>query len=388
VSTRVAKDLRLVGHSNLGGFGDGMQVVRHREALYVGHMGTTGMGTSVLDLTDPRAPAVMAQIPAAPGSHSHKVQVGNDLLLVNEERFRGGDPFSAGMIVYDVSEPLNPHPVGRFESGGLGVHRIVFTGGRYAYASAIPDGFDDRIWVIIDLSEPTRPVEAGRWWWPGMWRDGGEVPTWPQDKRYAAHHALLDGDTAYLGYGDAGMVVLDVSNVSSPKLVSHLEWPPGGDTHTCLPLATRRVVVTTDEAVKDLCQEEQKLVRTIDVSDIHSPRVVGICPPPDDEFCERGLRFGPHNLHENLPGSYRSETLIFVTYFNAGLRVYDVADAAQPREIAYWVPEAPAGQIAPQINDLYVDESGLIYTTDRIGGGLYVLEPDDNLMHAMEAART
>jgi hypothetical protein len=387
VSTRVADGLRLVAHSDLGGFGDGMQVARHREALYVGHMGTSGMGTSVLDLTDPRAPAVVAGIPAAPGSHSHKVQVGNDLLLVNEERFREGDPFSAGMIVYDVSEPLNPHPVGRFESGGLGVHRIVFTGGRYAYASAIPDGFDDRIWVIVDLSDPTHPVEAGRWWWPGMWRGGGEASTWPHGKRYAAHHALLDGDTAYLGYGDAGMVVLDVSNVTSPQLVSHLEWSPGGDTHTCLPLPTRRVVVTTDEAVKDLCREDQKLVRTIDVSDARSPRVVGICPPPDDEFCERGLRFGPHNLHENLPGSYRSETLIFVTYFNAGVRVYDIADAAAPREIAYWVPEAPAGQIAPQINDLYVDESGLIYTTDRIGGGLYVLEPDDNLMGAMEVAR-
>lgn len=364
-----------------------MQVVRHREALYVGHMGTSGMGTSVLDLSDPRAPAVAMQIPAAPGSHSHKVQVGDDLLLVNEERFRERSPFSAGMIVYDVSEPLHPEPVGRFESGGLGVHRIVFTGGHYAYASAIPDGFDDRIWVIVDLSDPTRPVEAGRWWWPGMWRGGGEEPTWPHGKRYAAHHALLDGNTAYLGYGDAGMVVLDVSNVSSPQLVSHLEWSPGGDTHTCLPLPSRGVVVTTDEAVKDLCQEEQKLVRTIDVSDIRSPRVLGVCPPPGDEFCEGGLRFGPHNLHENLPGSYRSETLIFVTYFNAGLRVYDIADAAHPLEVAHWVPEAPAGQIAPQVNDLYVDESGLIYTTDRIGGGLYVLEPDDSLAGAMEAAR-
>jgi hypothetical protein len=123
------------------------------------------------------------------------------------------------------------------------------------------------------------------------------------------------------------------------------------------------------------------------VSNIRSPRVLGVCPPPGDEFCEDGLRFGPHNLHENLPGSYRSETLIFVTYFNAGLRVYDIADAAHPLEVAHWVPEAPAGQIAPQINDLYVDESGLIYTTDRIGGGLYVLEPDDNLIGAMEAAR-
>lgn len=379
--------LRLVGHSDLGGYGDGMQVVRHHDALYVGHHGTTGMGTSILDVSDPRAPRLVHQIPAAQGSHSHKVQVGDDLLLVNEERFQGRDSFSAGMIVYDVTRPLDPKPIGRFESGGLGVHRIVYTGGRYAYVSAIPDGFDDRIWMIVDLTDPEHPAEAGRWWWPGTWRGGGETPTWPDNKRFAAHHALLDGSIAYLGYGDAGMVILDVSDVSAPVVVSKLDWSPGGDTHTCLPLPGRGLVVTTDEAVRERCNEEQKLVRVIDVSDVRAPRVVSICPQPDDDFCRHGLRFGPHNLHENLPGSYRSETLAFVTYFNAGLRVYDISDATAPREIAHWVPETPSGQEAPQINDLYVDRSALIFTTDRITGGLYVLEPDDHLFAAMEDAR-
>jgi hypothetical protein len=51
------------------------------------------------------------------------------------------------------------------------------------------------------------------------------------------------------------------------------------------------------------------------------------------------------------------------------------------------MPETPPGQGAPQINDLYVDDSKLIYATDRITGGLYVVEPDDELAAAMEAAR-
>lgn len=387
MATREALHLKLVAHCDLGGYGDGMQVVRNEHALYVGHLGPSGMGTSVLDVSDPRRPRVVRQIRAAGGSHSHKVQVGDGLLLVNEEQFRGGDPFSAGMIVYDVADPLDPRPVGRFHSGGLGVHRIVFTGGTYAYVSAIPDGFDDRIWLIVDVSDPRRPVEAGRWWWPGMWRGGGESPSWPASKRYAAHHALLDGRIAYLGYGDAGMVVLDVGDVSSPRVLSTLQWTPGGDTHTCLPLPGRRLVVTTDEAVKDECAEEEKLVRVVDVSDARAPEVVGVCPAPDGDFCRRGLRFGPHNLHENLPGSYRSDTMVFVTYFNAGLRVYDVSDARNPREVASWVPETPAAQKAPQINDLYVDSSGLVFVTDRITGGLYVLEPDGELQALMEEAR-
>ena len=35
------------------------------------------------------------------------------------------------------------------------------TGGRYAHMSAIPSGFRDRIWVVVDLADPARPAEAG-----------------------------------------------------------------------------------------------------------------------------------------------------------------------------------------------------------------------------------
>ena len=39
-------------------------------------------------------------------------------------------------------------------------------------------------------------------------------------------------------------------------------------------------------------------------------------------------------------------------------------------------PETPPAQAAPQTNDLFVDAEGLIWLTDRVGGGLYVLEAD------------
>ena len=380
------RGVRVVGHSDLGGYGDGMQVLREGDALYVGHFGTSGMGTSVLDVSDPSKPALVRSWPAPIGSHTHKVQVADGLLLVNQEQFRGGDPFAAGMAVYSLDDPFDPRPVGYFSSGGKGVHRIVWTGGRYAYVSAIPDGFDDRIWVIVDMGDPEHPVESGRWWWPGMWRGGGERPGWPDGRRYAAHHAIVEGDRAYLGYGDAGMVILDIADVAAPRQVSGLNWSPGGDTHTCLPLPGRDLVATTDEAIKDRCQEEEKLIRLIDVSDEQHPRVVGICPPPRGDFCDRGLRFGPHNLHENRPGSYRSAELLFATYFNAGLRVYDVSDASQPVEVAHWIPPVPSGQSDVQINDIFVAADGLIYVTDRVTGGVFILEAEAALSERMSEA--
>lgn len=372
-----ARGLRLIGRSDLNGFGDGMQVVRNGDALYVGHFGPSGMGTTVLDVSDRTRPRVVRQWPAPPGSHTHKVQVADGLLLVNEEQFRGGEPWSGGLVVHDLADPFDPRRIGRLDLGGKGFHRIVWTGGRWAHASAIPEGFDDRIWVTVDMSDPERPVEAGRWWWQG------EVP---EGKRYAAHHALLDGDTAYLGYCDAGMVVLDVSDMTAPRQLGHLGWEPGGDTHTCLPLPGRKLVVVTDEALASRCDEEPKLVRVLDVADPAAPRVVGACPVPEGDFCERGLRFGPHNLHENRDGSYRSERIVFVTYFNAGVRVFDLADPAAPVEVAFWVPETPDGQEDAQSNDLWVDPDGTVFVTDRIGGGLYVLEPDEELAALLRVA--
>lgn len=388
MKTLEASGLRLIGHSDLDGRGDGMQIMREGDALYVGHLGTSGMATTVLDVSDLAAPRIVHQIPAAAGSHSHKVQTADGLLLVNEERFRGGEPFSAGMIVYDIATPFAPRRIGYFDSGGEGVHRIVWTGGNYAYVSAVPEGFDDRIFVIVDMSDPKHPVEAGRWWWQGMWRGGGEVLDQPPGKRYAAHHALLDGNIAHLAYGDVGMVVLDLSDVSHPVHIATLPWSPGGDTHTCMPLPARKLVVATDEAIKERCNEDLKLVRVIDVSDPAAPKALSSCPVPEGDYCERGLRFGPHNLHENRAGSYVSDRLTFVTYFNAGLRVYDITDASAPVEIAHWVPEAAPGQPATQINDLFVDRDGTIFVTDRVGGGLFVLRPEDHLMAAMEDART
>jgi hypothetical protein len=373
-----ADGLRAIGHSDLGGHGDGMQVLREGDVLYVGHHGASGMGTSVLDVSDPGAPRVVRQWAAPPATHTHKVQVGDGLLLVNEEQFPlGGEPDDGphrSLVVYTLEDPWEPRRIGEWRCGGRGVHRIVYTGGRYAHMSATPPGCHDRIWVVVDLADPAAPAEAARWSFPGAEQGPGRI---------AAHHALVDGDVAYLGYGDANLVVLDVADVTAPRQIGHLQWEPGGDTHTCLPLRGRDLVVCTDEAIKPECREPRKAVRVVDVSDPSAPRLVAECPTPAGDFCSRGLRFGPHNLHENRPGSYRSASLVFVTYFNAGLRVFDLAEPSAPVEVASWIPPTAEGQEPVQLNDLFVDAHGLIYVTDRVSRGLFVLEPEPELAALM-----
>jgi hypothetical protein len=78
---------------------------------------------------------------------------------------------------------------------------------------------------------------------------------------------------------------------------------------------------------------------------------------------------------------------VFATYFNAGLRVYDVADPAHPVELAHHIPALPDGQQDIQSNDVFVAEDGLVYLSDRAGAGVHILEPDEALRARMEEAR-
>jgi hypothetical protein len=74
------------------------------------------------------------------------------------------------------------------------------------------------------------------------------------------------------------------------------------------------------------------------------------------------------------PGSLQDPNTIYLRYFNAGLRVVDISDVSKPREVAWFVPEAPPGRSSIQFNDVLVGADGLVYVTDRYRGGLYILE--------------
>jgi hypothetical protein len=365
-----------------------MQVLREGDALYVGHNGTSGAGTSILDVSDPARPVLVAQWDAPANTHTHKVQVADGLLLVNHERFpyrpkKPLGPHSAGLAVYSLEDPFAPRRLGFWECGGKGVHRIVWEGGDFAHMSGTPKGFRDRIWMTVDMRVPTAPNLACSWWWPGQWEAGGEVADWPDDHRVAAHHALSEGHYSYLGYDDANLVVLDISDITRPRDVARLQWG-GGATHTCMPLPGRDLLVVTDEQQHDGPGAVERAIHLIDIANPTNPTYLRKLPAPEGSFDQMPQRFGPHCFHENRAGSYRSNRIVFATYFNAGVRVYDLADPDDPREIAHWVSDIPPGAAAPQANDLFVDADGLVWVTDRGTGGVFALQPDDDLAALME----
>jgi hypothetical protein len=371
-----AHNMRLVGHNDLGGRGDCMHVNVVGGYAFVGHMGEHRIGTSVLDVRDPAAPRLLAQLPVPPHTHSHKVQVVGDVLLVNYEQYGSAGQGVTGLKVFDVSRPDLPRAIGFLPMTGKGVHRMTYWEPPYAYATGSEAGWTDQFFLLVDLAKPAAPREVGRWWLPGMWTAGGERSTAPPGRRYALHHALTRGDRAYMGWWDAGLVILDIADKTRPRLVSRLDFGAelSACTHTAFPVPGKDVLIVTDEGVGSHCPEVTKIVRVVDIADERSPRVIASFPIPEGDFATRGGWFGPHNLHEPRPGSWQDSDTVYVTYFNAGVRVVDISEPVRPREIAHFVPEAPPGRAAIQMNDITVAADGLIYATDRYAGGLYIFE--------------
>ena len=376
-------NVRLVAHHDLNGHGDGMQLLKVGRYVYIAHLGTSPMALTIVDAADPEAPHVVRQMPHPPNTHAHKVQIAGNVLIQNQELpyFGKREPDArneAGIRVYEISDPTNPKETGYLRVPGKGVHRMWFSDGKYAHVSSSMTGFKDRVYLIADLSDPANPCQAGLWWIPGTREGEEEAPGWAPfpGEHFYVHGIIPHQNRAYVAMVDAGMAILDISEIGAPKLISRLDWGPpyGGYTHTTLPLPRRKLVVATDESVKNECQEGEKRVWVIDIREERNPVTISTFPVPQGDFCKRGLRFGPHNVHENRPGSFHSENLIFVTYYNAGLRIVDLRNPYRPEEVGFFIPPPPEGQQAPMFNDLFVDSDGLIYVTDRIKGGLYILE--------------
>jgi hypothetical protein len=374
----------------------------HRGFAYVGHGFSNGITT--LDVRDAKNPKVVDFIACAPGTRALHLQTHEDLLIAvntasvwtmqqfqtEKDYFKGspadrlkntGIQFTAGIRVYDISRPDKPREVGFMPVDGMGPHRIWWVGGRYAYASIHFADVVDHVLAVIDMKNPRKPELVGRCWIPGM--GPGESPTWAAGKRYALHHALVDGNIAYGAWRDGGLTVIDLADKAKPRILAHrLPQPGGGGTHSPLPLPDRKVLVLADEPTFANCKEGRRHVWTYDISQPAEPKVLARFPEPAEaDYCAKGGFFGPHNLHENRPGAFQSSKTIFATYYNAGVRVFDIADAAKPREVAYYVPPDPAKMVDPRPNrpqvlqsaDCYVDRNGLMYMTDQ-NVGLNILQ--------------
>src|SRR6266851_1995714 len=290
----------------------GGQVVAEGDWSYVGHMHPPE-GTSIIDVADPRRPRIVSQVSLPAHTHSHKVRVHGDIMLVNNELFRATtgerpDDFQGGIKIYDIADRTSPRAIGHYKS--LGSHRFD-SDGAYAYISSEENGF-----------------------------------------------------------------VGDIVVIRHPKYNSGLDWSPPYPcpTHTVLPipheLMGRKIAVVTDEEVADrLTPSPNAFMWIVDITDETHPVPVATWRVPHDEPFNRDCWFGAHQPQETVDGN-----IILVTWFGGGLRAVDIANPYRPEEVASFMPTPGAGQKIVQSNDVFVDQTrGLVYLIDRLNG-LDILE--------------
>ena len=414
----LARNVRRIARLEIPGGG---QVSVDGNFVYVGHM-KPPHGTTIIDVSDPAHPKPLHTIMLPEAySHTHKARVADDLMIVNVEqnnrhlmrrgarlpdveatlaaglrrpatdaeiaaelKVKPGDvPMlregnrrgyaDGGFRVYDIADRSRPRLLSYVKTCGFGVHRFDMDA-RYAYISTEMEGYVGNILVIYDLAKPEAPEEVSRWWLPGQHVAGGEMPTWEAYKN-RLHHALRTGDELWAAVWNAGLRVIDISDIRHPRTVGEYNYhPPFPEpTHTVLPVripvAGRRIAVAVDEEHEHIPGQPHAGLWVFDVTDLGNIRPLSLFQVSelDSPWSRRG-RFGAHQFQEHL-----SDTLVYVTWFAGGLRIVDVADPTLPREVGHFIPEPGAGQTSPQSNDVDVDKRGLIYLLDR-DQGLDILE--------------
>ena len=397
-------NMQVVGYSDMQGrppFKLSIKRVGDRWYLYSGHLWDDGW--SIVDVTDPKDPKYLKFMPGVPNSWNIQVTLHDNLMIGALQRKSaawGGDPSKPsgeGIILWDISDPVNPKEVSRWKTGAGGAHRNSYPGGKYAFLSASMPGYKGgNILRILDVSDPKNPSEAGRWWQPGMGPSDAE--TMRPNTPYGFHgpaNVSPDGKMITMAFAP-GLVNLDITDPAHPTIIGKLDFSPpfinagSQSLHSSLPLWDRGLVVVNSEASAERCNEGLNFAGLVDNKDPKKPRLLSLFPlpqPPAGEpyknFCEKGGRFGPHNTNQeiHLPDVEKPGNLIYLTYFNAGLRIFDIKDPLNPKETGWFIPPAPLKRYGPQppndlvaqTEDVLVDTRGYIYVDDK-HWGLFILK--------------
>jgi len=389
-----ARNVRLVAHSDLNGWGDAFQVQVGKGVCYVAASGVNGHnGMTILDVSNPSKPKIVNQLVDSPAARTHKVlRITDDVLLTNSElrpALRSQYPDAVpGLRIFDNSDPFHPKFVRYVRTEGFGVHRPIYDRRRkLLYSSAFKDGYRGKVLLIHDMKDPMNPELLSFAAIPGQGEQ--ETPTWDSsivsDKRVWVHEGNPFGNYVTAGYWDGGVALFDLTDPRAPKFMWRHNphethgWP--GCYHSFLVPEGSEFGIATQETTTVNCDEPPAFVTFYDLRNIHHPLPIStympheIDPytmrPLDEKWCRTGARYGAHNIWLDM----KSTDLIYICWFNAGLRIIDWSNPFKPKEAGYYIPAGTRERCCPQSNDVQVDPAtGLIYMADRWGLGLHILE--------------
>ena len=383
----VTWNFKLLSHHMLdgfGGMGEGMSVQiapDGRRIIWLAHESAPKNFTAV-DVSDPRKPKVVCQTDL-PQSHmrSNSLETcGNMMAVAYQTQKKGLQP--AGMELFDISKPEKPKSISFYDCSGAhsrGVHQLWFCDGEYVHmASSSPDFVpthpqDDQFYRCIDVRNPSKPVEIGRWHMPGT-KQGDNVPPPPRhplDKGYRAHNCNVypqRPDRCYLAYIDGGMHVLDISDKAQSQ--AHLVVDQLAALHRLHAHGGAAVRPRADAGDRRVDREQRQGLAEARVDPRRARREQPRADRDLPAAGPQGLRSARPVRRPQHPRERAAADLLAVRPGRArhllqrrAPRLRHLQPVPAARQVAMFVPPAPAG--APtgtiQINDVFIDEREVVY---------------------------
>jgi hypothetical protein len=343
----------------------------------------TGDGVAVVDVVAPTRPRLLAtrtdllgETDAGPISRVQDLAVsGTRLLVAGPAHATEG---ARGLVVFDVSDRQNPTRTGAVQVETT-IHNCDFDG-RYAYLTG--NGREGNPLLVVDTRTGE---EAGTWRLTdadGRWAD---VPATLRP----LHDVWVQDGRAYLAYWDAGTWIVDVSDPTTPELLSRVRGRSPDELAAVADPGTERseppgndhfVTVDEDAALLGVGAESWDLegddsggpsgIALYDITAPSAPtHLATIGPPPTSDPTPGGVLTTAHNFE-------LVDDRCYSAWYNGGVRVHDLSDPANPREIAGWRDaDDTAFWTAQRASDCFVATS-----TNAVGGaavqpGLYTF-PD------------
>lgn len=381
----------------------------------------TMFGILIADVRDPRNMKPLSFIPCNPGTRCGYLRVNREKKILifshdtgggNPTRVPAGQKAKAGVSFYDVADPRAPKELAFVPLAPDGQAHGLDADDRYAYACGqFSADLNREGLLIIDYSNRAAIKPVGTWHVPGQMKGeqyGLMDRNGPDGKPQIiqCHEIIHYNDRLYASWRDAGMVILDVANRATPKLLATYDYNPPfhggglGAAHTSLPVVIRRgehpdLVVQTDE----IFDCPPGFGRILDVSDVKNPEVVkGARPanvvvlstfrfdyvsdtfdPQKNEFvCDTDGPGGRSGTTTHLPMlDQRSPSLAYITWYDEGVRVMDISNPFAPVFVGHFLSPrtgAPNGRKDRHTREIFQDpDTGLLYLTDGNGSGLMVL---------------
>jgi hypothetical protein len=335
-------------------------------------------GVVVVDVADPRHPMPVDYIDSVTMRDPwESLHVNRKRKLLAGGESENGTGIGGGFEIYDVSDCRHPVLKSSIELPNSHGHAGNFSQDGMTWYET--NGFRGvgGIMPIVAVDDPANPKWLLNWQFSGNGRAHDTNTNADGTREYSPQPGFLTAPVGSSSFGPEGLIILDTSDFKARlpnpqmRIVGTLFWQDGGQAQQALPITIkgRPYLAFTQElgsagsgpsARAFACAQNLPpfgFTKLIDISDERNPKEVAKlmlevhdpanCATTLPEALNPGFVYDSHYCNVDNPHNAK---ILACSYWESGVRVFDIHDPYHPREIAYFKAPAQRTKILPGSN--------------------------------------